>query len=123
MKATLNEILNEQKKIVDIKGNKYKIEKKIISDSFYSEVAENSSNILDVTIYSLDNKHIGYGLFTYDKNGVLRALGVSVNKEYRRQGIATKLYDEAEDYFNDIIYPSGSFEGDEIEKFWINRKR
>ncbi len=37
--------------------------------------------------------------------------------------IASRIYDEAEKHFNDIITPSGAYEGDEIEEFWKNRTK
>ncbi len=121
IKTTLNEFLSEQNNI-RIGNNVFRINKHITTDNFYSDVVSDTDNILSITISDKD-KNIAYGDFSYDKNGDLITLSINVNKDYRRIGLATLIYDEAEKYFGDKLMPSGSFESDEIEKFWINRNK
>ena len=75
------------------------------------------SGILEITA-SIDGKEIGYANFA-DIGDVIKAKSMEVIPKYRRKGIATMMYDFAEELGNDVA-PSEALT-DPGKAFWRNR--
>jgi GNAT superfamily N-acetyltransferase len=78
----------------------------------------------------LGKQEVGYALISHEGNAI-RAAEVDVSKSYRRKGIATAMYDWAEELTGKKIRPSTDFTGETFEeglsedaqKFWNARWR
>jgi len=71
----------------------------------------------------IDGKRVGHAEFASDDPegmGGFYAVSVGVNPEYRRMGVATAMYDAAEEKFGEII-PSES-QTDDARAFWRSRE-
>jgi len=73
----------------------------------------------NIEAYTKEGEKIGYIIFSVNQNA-LTADKVFVDPQYRRQKVATKMYDFAQSLENDII-PSDSLMPDG-QAFWQNRQ-
>ena len=64
-----------------------------------------------------DNKSVGYTRVNKNTNEVEFT---TVDREYRRRGIASKLYDAIEKYIGKAVKPSDT-QSDDAQEFWKNR--
>lgn len=101
---------------------------RIVNDAYYGEVlaAEqdgtkqkvaqvalrvNGNLIASATAGYLDHRHGGH----------LAMLNILVLDDWRRQGVATAIYDAIEQHYADQVLPYPGNEGGPIQSFWINR--
>jgi GNAT superfamily N-acetyltransferase len=79
--------------------------------------------MLDVSVFDGED-WLGAAVFSYlceGHGGHLACFNIYVNDDYRRQGIATALYNAASEQFGDIVLPYPGNEGGAIQHFWVNR--
>ncbi len=113
-------------------SNELKIKKRILTDEYERKRGSRLSNymvyevdinkIFKVEVKNKDKKIIAEATFGQKENNDVIAILVSVEPEYKRKGIATFLYDEAEKHYKSKVVPSGTYIYDDvITKFWKKR--
>lgn len=97
-------------------------------DGFYNEVfapEEDGSGqaIANVTV-CVDGQTVASasaGYLNDRRGGHLAMLNIIVDEKWRRQGIATAIYDHVEAHYGNLILPYPGNEGGAIQDFWIDR--
>ena len=119
---------NQNSKKLSWKNEGYTFQLKIVAPSRFSEWLDHPEDcdqqILQVNCYDKNGVQVGqahFGYLTKDRGGHLSGLEVSVHSSHQRKGLASAMYDLAEEHYFDEIkpYPGHSIDA---SKFWKNRQ-
>jgi hypothetical protein len=98
----------------------YNIEKKIFNSEI-TLISDYEDGVYVITAQHINNGEIARAIFSYSKKvGGWYGNDVSVNKNFRRIGIMSSIYDFAEELIGEKLKPSFSLSRN-MKMFWGNR--
>jgi hypothetical protein len=80
--------------------------------------------LLNIDVIAPNGERVGGADFSYLANGHgghLACFNIALLDAHQRKGLATALYDCAEEIFGDTVLPYPGNEGGAIQRFWLNR--
>lgn len=104
------------------------IQSRLAYDGFYGDVLApeedgSGQKVLKATV-SFDGQIVASASAGYlddSRGGHLAVLNIMVDPMWRRQGIATAIYDAVESHYGDKVLPYPGNEGGAIQHFWYSR--
>lgn len=120
---------DEREQLVELAcGARVSIKSRFCHDGYYGDVLahddeESSQKVLrvDVTLGGDVVANAVAGYLNERRGGHLAVLNISVAHQWRRHGIASKIYNYIESVYGDVVLPYPGNEGGAIQFFWYDR--